>query len=220
MGSRGQKVEKALPGGGGDGDLGGGWSNGLGFKNYDTLKDAIGKKGRPMGMANAVLNANPHWDPNYTYKEFTENCQRCVVAYELRRRGYDVTAQPTYQGDLLPTGVVRRDGLRNGRWMGAFQGAKPDKIRSTPSALMAKMKEYGNGSRAVLQVVWKGGRSGHVINVEYRNGRILLFDPQIGKRYNASEFMAAVKPDKTQLIRVDNLKISDRAKKSVTKDRW
>ena len=218
MGSRGQKVEKATPGGGDGG--GGEWSNGLGFRNYDTLGDAIGKKGRPMGMANAVLNANPHYDPNATYKEFTENCQRCVIAYELRRRGYDVTAQPTYQGDRLPSGVTRRDGLRNGRWMGAFQGAKPDKIGDNARALLNKMKEYGEGSRAILQVAWKGGHTGHVVNVEYRHGRVLLFDAQIGKRYNANELFGVVKSGSTQLVRVDHLRISARAKKSVTKDKW
>lgn len=218
MGSRGQKVDKATPGGGGDG--GGEWSNGLGFRNYDTLGDAIGKRGRAKGMADACLKANPHYDPSMTYKEFTENCQRAVVAYELRRRGYDVTAQPTYQGDRLPSGVTRRDGLRNGRWMGAFQNANPDKIRDTAASLTAKMKEYGEGSRAILQIAWKGGHSGHVVNVEYRHGRVLLFDAQIGKRYNASELFAVVKSGSSQLVRVDNLRISARARKSVTKDKW
>ena len=193
MGSRGQKVDTATPGGAGEG---GEWSNGLGFKNYDTLKDAIGNKGRPMGMANAVLNANPHFDPNMTYKEFTENCQRCVVAYELRRRGYDVTAQPTHQGDKLPYGFTRRDGIRQGFWMGAFQ------------------------NRAILQISWKGTHSGHVINIEYRHGRILMFDPQIGKRYNPQEFFREVKSGTSQVVRTDNLRISERAKKSVTKDKW
>ena len=219
MGSRGQKVDKITPGAGGFGE-GGQWGNGLGFQNYDTLKDAIGKKGRPMGMANAVLNANPHFDPSMTYKEFTENCQRCVIAYELRRRGYDVTAQPTFKGDILPTGVTRADGLRYGHWMGAFQGAKPEKLANSSKALTEKMSEWGNGSRAILQVSWKGGHSGHVINLEYRNGRVLLFDPQIGKRYNANELFAVVKPGRTQIVRVDNLRPSERAKKAVTKDKW
>lgn len=217
MGSRGQKVDTATPGGAGEG---GEWSNGLGFKSYDTLKDAIGNKGRPMGMANAVLNANPHFDPNMTYKEFTENCQRCVVAYELRRRGYDVTAQPTHQGDKLPYGFTRRDGIRQGFWMGAFQNAKPEKIADSPRALLAKMQQYGEGSRAILQISWKGTHSGHVINIEYRHGRILMFDPQIGKRYNPQEFFREVKSGTSQVVRTDNLRISERAKKSVTKDKW
>lgn len=218
MGSRGQKVEKATPSGF-DGE-GGEWSNGMGFRNYDTLKDAIGTKGRPKGMADACLNANPHFDRTMTYKEFTENCQRCVVAYEMRRRGYDVTAQPTYQNDVLPYGVPRPDGLRNARWMGAFQGAKPEAIGDSPAALKAAMQRYGDGSRAILQVQWAGGHSGHVVNVENRGGRILIYDAQIGKRYNAAELFAVVRKGKTQLVRVDNLKISERAKKSVTKDKW
>lgn len=225
MGGRGSgsKIPQIHPSGEGAG--GDRWSKGIGFQNYDSLKDAIGKKGRSKSMADATLNSNPHFDKTMTYKEFTENCQRCVIAYELRRRGYDVTAQPTYKNDNLPSQAYRdRQGRRWSYWMGAFQGAKPESIaaggpEAAVKALNAAMKRYGDGSRAVLQLVWRGGM-GHVVNVEYRNGRVYLNDAQSGGKYSARELFAEVRTADTQLVRVDNLKISERAKKSVTKDKW
>lgn len=225
MGSRGSGSNIPTLHPSGESGQGGQWSNGLGFENYDTLKDAIGKKGRAKSMADATLRSNPHFDNTGTYKEFTENCQRCVIAYELRRRGYDVTAQPTYDGDKLPNQAFRgKDGKRWAHWMGAFQGAKPESIAAGGPAAAVKalndaMRRYGEGSRAVLQIVWKGGM-GHVVNVEFRNGRVYINDAQAGGKINAGELFSKVRTADTQLVRVDNLKISERAKKSVTKDKW
>ena len=168
-------------------------------------------------MAQAVTGANPYYDPTGTYREFTENCQRAVVAYEARRRGYNVTAQPTFEGDKLPQDNV--NGKGNARWQGAFQGAKSENVggrtaRDAQKNVEAKMKEYGNGSRAVLGVQWKNG-GGHVLNVEHRNGKTYYVDAQVGAKYTPSELFNAVKPGSVRVVRTDNLKFSDRAKKSV-----
>ena len=202
------------------------FGNGLGFQNYDTLKDALGTRGKPKSMANAMTEANPHFDPSFTYREFTENCQRAVIAYEARRRGYDVTAQPTYQGDNMGEAayVNPNTGVRNSYWMGAFQGAKPQKVgASTPQQTQAnlenKMKSYGNGARGIMQVQWGQG-GGHVINVEQRNGKTYYNDAQTGKSYNPRSLFRDLRTEATQLTRTDNLRFSDRAKKMVTKDKW
>ena len=47
--------------------------------------------------------------------EYQQSCQRCVPAYELRRRGFDVTAKPakvTAKGALSRTDKV----VQNGGW--------------------------------------------------------------------------------------------------------
>ena len=154
FGGRGS-IGTAHPGeGGGSGKMND-WSS-LGFKNHESLGEALGKRGRPMGMNRAAIGANPKFSPDW--HEYSENCQRAVVAYEARRRGYNVTAQATYKGDKLPNGVFRnpKTGVINSRWMGAFQHAKPESLRSTtPHAalnkLNKKMKSYGEGSRAIIQ---------------------------------------------------------------------
>lgn len=48
-----------------------------------------------------LKNTNPNWQED---SPWDVNCQRCVSAYEARRRGYDVTAAPLLdnQDTLLP----------------------------------------------------------------------------------------------------------------------
>ena len=191
------------------------WSNSPNVQNPQTLREALGKKGRPMSMENAVRGANPYYDGSY--KEFSENCQRAVVAYEARRRGYNVTAQPTFEGDTLPQGNI--GGKGNGRWQGAFQGAKSESVgartaKGVQNNIENKMKEYGDGARAIVKITWKNGE-GHVFNVERKNGKTHYVDAQIGAKYNPSQLFTQVKPQSTRIVRTDNLKFSDRMKKSV-----
>lgn len=177
--------------------------------NPENLKASLGEKGRNIGIANALEGANPFYNGrNGAQGDFSENCQRAVVAYELRRRGYDVLALPTYSGDKLPAG---------GRWKGAFQKAKEVAVgRSTPqatqNALEKEMKSYGHGSRGIVSI------PGHVFNVENVNGKIKYVDAQTNTIYNSKNVFSRIgkKSNQISLIRTDNLRISERAKKSVT----
>lgn len=186
-----------------------GWTETPNVKSPGSLKEALGGKGAPMGIATAAKNANPYYSRDY--REFSENCQRSVVAYEARRRGYDVEAQPTHKGDTLPSA---------GKWRGAFMHGKTEAVGATTAnkalANVDKaMAKYGNGSRAVLSFGWKKSREGHVINVERRNGKTLYIDAQIGAKYNAKELFSKIRLDSVKIMRTDNLRFSDRAKKSI-----
>lgn len=86
-----------------------------------NVTEALGEKGAPRSVDTALKTVNPFY--SRAYSEYSENCQRCVVAYEMQRRGYDVEAQPTYQGDKWPQ-VINVNGQRMGRWRGAFRHAK------------------------------------------------------------------------------------------------
>ena len=196
------------------------WSNLPGFKNYENAKQAIGTKGRTMSIERAAKGANPYYQGGAA--EFTENCQRAVVAYEMRRRGYDVIASPTYKGDILPTTafVNSKTGRVYKRYMGAFKNAKSEMIGAkspdtTLTNIENKMKSFGDGARATLAFGWKRGKTGHVINVEYKNGKVQYVDAQVGGKYTGKELMKAIKTETASLTRTDNLKISDRIKNSV-----
>ena len=175
----------------------------------EDLKAAIGQKGRPIGIENALKGANPFYNGrNGAQGDFSENCQRAVVAYELRRRGYDVLALPTFQGDNLPAG---------GRWQGAFRHAKTINVgasnpKTAQANLEAQMKSFGPGSRGIVRI------PGHVFNVENVRGKVRYVDAQTNTIYNSNNVFSRVGRNSTQiqLIRTDNLRLSDRAKKSVT----
>lgn len=193
---------------------------GLGPNVPATLKDAIGAKGKPLSITDSFEGANPNYSAEHS--EYSENCQRCVVAYELRRRGYDVEALPTYDGDTKPYVAHSADsGQVYARWMGAFQNASPKHIGANTSDeasanLRKRMRGFGNGSRGVVQVFWKQG-GGHVFNVENVGGRIKAYDAQTGKSVKLTEYMNEAKPGSVNLIRTDNLRMSDRAKAFVSK---
>ena len=175
--------------------------------NPMNLKAAIGEKGAAIGIQDALKGANPFCGGG-AQGNYTENCQRAVVAYELRRRGYDVVALPTYKNDPLPSGD---------RWKGAFQKARTVNVGSTnPKTAQAnlerQMKSYGNNSRGIVEI------PGHVFNVENVNGKIRYVDAQTNTVYNSNNVFSRLgkKAQYVQLVRTDNLRTSERAKKSVT----
>lgn len=192
--------------------------NALMEKPPETLREALGTKGAAKTIDNAMNNANPYYSTSYS--EYSENCQRCVVAY-------DVIAQATYAGDKWPTNVVVNGELM-GRWRGAFRHAKTDRVgvagnnsRAEAKVLdniSAKMKEYGNGSRAIIRIGYRGAHVGHVFNVENRGGHMYFIDAQTGQRYiNADmrNLMKIVDTKSVSVTRTDNLQISNRAKEFV-----
>lgn len=210
-------LDTLVPSGyGADGD--GPWTQNPDMSEPDTLRAALGEKGRPLGIERAAKGANPYY--SYAYREFSENCQRAVIAYEARRRGYNVTARPTFEGDVLPRHAhTNTDGSVNAHWMGAFQNAKSIYVgakdaQTVRDKIENNMKSFGNGSRAIIQVQWVGG-GGHVFNIERRYGRTYWVDAQVGMRYNPNDVLRVVKTDKVNLVRTDNLRFSERAKKSV-----
>ena len=175
--------------------------------NPGDLRAAIGEKGEPLSIQEAI-KANPFYSTRGAQGDFTDNCQRCVTAYELRRRGYDVVALPTYANDTLPAG---------NKWMGAFKGAKAIDVGSTnpqkaQANLEAQMKSFGNGSRGIVKI------PGHVFNCENVKGKIRYVDAQTNTIYNSNNVFSLLgkSAKSVQLVRTDNLRISERAKKSVT----
>ena len=181
---------------------------------YIPQQPKLGKKGRPMGTERATLGANPNFSPEY--REYSENCQRCVIAYEARRRGYDVVAQPTYEGDTMPQGH---------NFATNFVGATVKNIgaktrEKAQKNLEKEMASYGEGSRAIVSVKWSGCSFGHVINVEQKGGKTIYRDAQTGVQYKGNNFFSKVNASSVTVTRVDNLAFSDVAGLSVTKDRY
>ena len=77
------------------------------------------------------------------------------------------------------------------------------------------MKNFGEGSRGVVQIFYKGG-GGHVFNVERKNGKTTYVEAQAGKIKDFAKTLKNVHTDRVALVRTDNLKFSDRAKNFVT----
>lgn len=142
-----------------------------------------------------------------TGREYQYNCQRCVSAYEARRRGYDVAASKRiFNGtDTLPS-MMNQKGWANVYKDGIASLETPAGSRSTTikKSIETMLSGYGDGTRAIIRVQWQGG-GGHVFIAEQVNGVTQFIDPQSGKRDCSYYFNTGmIKPAATRLLRIDN----------------
>ena len=183
-------------------------SGGKGNANIDPV---LGKKGKAKTIDDALANTNPNHKKG---REYRENCQRCIYAYELRRRGYDVEA--------LPATLTKNDPMfENSRWEHGFIGQRWERNLGKRNAeveqnVISKMQQWGDGSRAVGYVAWKGGGA-HVFNIENHGGKVTIFDAQDGKRYKLSDYLSISRPSLTEISRVDNLQPNNNVLKYAVK---
>lgn len=191
-------------------------------KVSDNLRKAIGYLGAPATIEQAMMRANE--DVESGKDGFMENCYNVVVAYELQRRGYDVKANEhnpklNLGETIYPYGFAA--GYMTSRWAGAFRGAKfehvGDKSKNvTVNNLTNKIKSYGNGARGAIQFEVKDRSLGHVLNFENKGGKILLIDAQERAKYNMRDILPLIRTTTVNVVRTDNLRLSDRAKNSVS----
>lgn len=156
-----------------------------------------------MSPAKASKGTNPHYSAEYD--AYSSNCQRCVLTYEARRRGYDVTALPTYSGDLLPSG---------GDYLRALSNPEVVDVGKSTRRIEAQMAQYGSGSRAIVRVA--RGSNGHVFIAENQGGKVIYVDPQTNKRYSG---LSLKKVSTAALVRIDNQQFTDYAKNAFTRQR-
>lgn len=175
----------------------------LGPRIPATLKEALGKRGRVMTPGQASKGTNPHYSREYD--AYQSNCQRCVLTYEARRRGYDVTALPTYSGDMLPY---------SGDYLKALSNPTVINVGKSKQKLEEQMRDFGKGSRAIVSV--NKGNRGHVFIAENRNGKISYIDPQTNERYKGIKFNHV---DRVRLTRIDNQDFTEYARNAFTTKR-
>ena len=142
-------------------------------------------------------------NPNYSLgRKWQTNCQRCVPAYEMRRRGYDVIATPK------PNNPDRKDLSFN-----PFSVWKnPEVIKCSQNGMEdieKMMKVWGDGARAQVVVTWKNTNAGHTFVAERINGKTIFVDPQTGKNDVKNYFMR-VENGSVRLSRIDTLDVTDK----------
>ena len=161
--------------------------------NQSKIEQKIGiKRGEDMTFEEAnELRGNIDYGEG---REFSVNCQSCVVANELRRRGYDVTALP----NLKKAGNIPYElsGKTNWAWIDPETMQTPEKkqaggqyvsgldIKSkTLTQLNKELNELTKeAGRYHIDFMWKDGKGGHIITVDrLENGSIRIYDPQIGR---------------------------------------
>lgn len=191
--------------------------------NQAKIEQKIGvKKGKEMTFEEAnELRGNINYGKA---SEYSVNCQSCVVANELRRRGYNVTALPNLQktGNIPyelsmrtnwawidpKTMVMPKKQTAGGIYDITRSGAlKSKSIKELTKELVELVKEPG---RYHIDFAWKGKNSGHIITLEkLHNGKIIIYDPQTGKMKNWRELSKEISLRYgVNVLRVDNLLVN------------
>lgn len=188
-----------------------------------TFKEANDLRGNPNYAKEYIPDPNGRYqdrktkerfskNPNYK-KKFTINCQSCVVAHELRRRGYDVQAVGN-TANSIPRVLSHHTELAwldsNGNiptskqisW--AWQADKDAMAKSMLANLDAATKEVG---RYHIKWTWGNMRSGHIITCErLADGSLRVYDPQNGKEItDFAEYGKGFLHNSLKVLRVDNL---------------
>ena len=171
---------------------------------------------KPLSPKEAAEGANPLYDKGVAYRT---NCANCVVAEELRIRGYDVTAKQKNS----TTNISRfwYDGKEGrGSWTDSFKGGleyknidAKRKAQQVPK-IQEIMDGWGKESRAVVFVKWDGSNTGHYFTAANTENGVEFINPQRTK-LNAENFFTQCKPSKTALFRVDDKDIAEFAREVV-----
>jgi len=137
-----------------------------------NLERRVGvSKGMPIAPQEACNGANPLFGQG---PEYRNNCQRCVHAYELRRRGYDVEAMPRTLKDYFG-----HEGFKGVQVYGCHkQGGGTS---GTKADMLTALNAMPDGARIGITWTWPGKQEGHAIVCEKIRGKLYFLDPQSGK---------------------------------------
>ena len=152
-----------------------------------------------------LKHTNPNYSPDDPDSLWNINCQRCVSAYEARRRGYDVEALPAGGvSDVLPIMNHPRG------WPSVYEGAEPvDCSAATGEYAKAVVEQqliaWGDNCRAIVRVRWlpEYGGGGHVFIAERVNGVTRFVDPQNGDS-DAGDYFSLAQGPELYCMRIDD----------------
>lgn len=182
--------------------------------------DKLPKKKKDLGKEDDIAKCNIFYDPE-TDSDFatstTHNCYSCAIAYDMRRRGYDVAANYDVNGE-------RRD-----TYLSAYEYPIPDENRLNVSKNRGLFSENevqnvidtienqskSEDSRGIVMIHWVygGSQGGHAMAYEVNNGELEIYDTQSGEKVDlVDDFVSrgmGIGLDEIEFVRTDNLAITD-----------
>lgn len=165
-------------------------------------------KGQSMSFTQAD---NKHCNPNYNRlnKAYSHNCQSCVVAYEARRRGYNVQAMPRQTKGKTAELAIHSSWA----WIEPKTGKKCEYtyINTNNAQEHRKYLEQNikYGERYQYSYMWidkNNKKHRHVVIAEKDNyNKLTLFDAQTGIVYQDKNLNTYLKKHlKPRILRIDD----------------
>lgn len=148
----------------------------------------------------------------YTY-DYSQNCTFCTAAYDLRKRGYDVEANPISVPEAYTLDSIcswykgaepRSEATVKAMASTVIDNGAYDNNRS--KILSNSLEKNGEGARGHLCLEWSNG-GGHDIVWEVENGKVVYRDCQLNTVVNIDDYL-----DRTgnyHYVRTDHLEMTD-----------
>lgn len=137
-------------------------------------------------------------------KNTKNNCMLCTATYDLRRRGYEVTAKKASYG-YMPEDIKAWYPKAKLRTVTGLNDKSKPSTKATTEKLVKTLTNQGEGARGNLVVKWKGVAGGHSVAYEVNNGQLNIIDAQTNRVYKKPEsFLRRCKPTITY-ARLDNV---------------
>lgn len=168
--------------------------------NLSRAFDSVdGRSSLPLKRKNTTSEQDAK-SVNPSFKDGTassgNNCALCTIAYDMRRRGYDVIARQHAPINLLydisPKDICMM-----------YKNARSVSTGSSNN-LVKRLSKEPNNSRGAVYATWKGMNAGHVVSYEVKNGKPILYDTQSGDIYRNPKELFDNSAVDTGFIRLDN----------------
>ena len=160
-------------------------------KRYDAAetdpKTGFKLKPKETDPEDDAKKVNPGY---HNFNDNTKNnCVLCSTAFEMRRRGYEMTAPVASEGWKKNPNFFRGEKHKD------FNGSS--KWNNKKSITYSELLEYqnqmsdwitketvkqGNGARGELHITWMSG-NGHSVAYEVQNNKLIIYDGQTGEKY-------------------------------------
>lgn len=113
------------------------------------------------------------------------NCVLCSTAFELRRRGFDITASKAAVGytsdEYLKWFKGAKEETKGGFNYLSYRNRSLKTGKELYDWAEPKLLSQGDGARGYLSVLWGAG-GGHSMAYEVNNGKVVVYDAQSGKK--------------------------------------
>ena len=168
---------------------------------------ALNRKATSMGPNEDMAACNPKYSKGRVYKN---NCISCALAYDLRRRGYDVESAPIDTTSAVNGSLPVQLDFYKGEKLETFEVPKDPDVAT--KQFSNRILKYGDGSRGMLRIRWKNG-DGHAAVWEVDDGSVVIRDPQNNTMVDLSDYMSRAKT--FYYFRTDNLEPTEKVTRFV-----
>ena len=172
-------------------------------KNHsEEMMPELNQKQVAMTLDADMAACNPKYSKGGVYKN---NCISCALAYDLRRRGYDVEAAPIDTTSAINGSLPVQLGFYKGEKLETFDVPSDNNVAM--KQFSDRILKYGDGSRGLLRIRWKNG-DGHAAIWEVSGDIVVIRDPQNNTIVNLLDYVRRAKT--FYYFRTDNLELTNK----------